>query len=92
MPLFNPALKPGRDSRFKSRLNQSISPQISVAAWCLCAPITVVYFFSCHVVCVFYNTINVGRAAGNVFCAAFFDMVDFDAETFPVATGFRDRL
>jgi hypothetical protein len=33
----------------------------------------------------YYYTTNVARAAGNMFCAAFFDIIDFVAETFPVA-------
>jgi hypothetical protein len=42
-------------------------------------------FFCGHIVVVCYYTTNVARAAGTAFCAAFFDIVDFDAETFPVA-------
>jgi hypothetical protein len=87
---YNPELKPGRDSGFKSRLNQSTSPQISIAAGCLCAPIIVVHFlnfFNCNIVAEYNYTTNVARAAGNGFCAAFFDMVNFVAETFPCACG-----
>jgi hypothetical protein len=57
------------------------------------APANIKTKFSCgHIVVIYYYTINVARAAGNAFCAAFFDMVDFGSETFPVATGFMDRL
>jgi hypothetical protein len=32
---------------------------------------------------------NAARAVGTAFCAAFFDMVDFVAETFPVARSLK---